>query len=220
MSKVSITKVEISSELLLFFNSVKFTLETNQSLLQGPISNIDRKRILDGLGTAASIYRQSIYNDSFSGEKETIHLDGILSFVKIALQFLEHSIEANKRPDALYHSYNLMTVELDNAISISYLPEMLEGQVAVLSSGYLSTEAALEVLDGLKASALFRPDQYSYTLYPNKALPRFIDKNTISETQIKSSDLLKLLIENDNKQIVSKDIEGQYHFNLNFKYLD
>ncbi len=220
LSKVSITKVEISSELLLFFNSVKFTLETNQSLLQGPISNIDRKRILDGLGTAASIYRQSIYNDSFSGEKETIHLDGILSFVKIALQFLEHSIEANKRPDALYHSYNLMTVEVDNAISISYLPEMLEGQVAVLSSGYLSTEAALEVLDGLKASALFRPDQYSYTLYPNKVLPRFIDKNTISETQIKSSDLLKLLLENDNNQIVSKDIEGQYHFNGNFKNVD
>jgi hypothetical protein len=216
LSKVSITEVAISSELLLFFNSVKFTLETNQSLLQGPISNIDRKRILDGLGTAASIYRHSIYNDSFSGEKETIHLDGILSFVKIALQFLEHSIEANKRPDALYHSYNLMTVEVDNAISISYLPEMLEGQVAVLSSGYLSTEAALEVLDGLKASALFRPDQYSYTLYPNKALPRFIDKNTIS-VQIQSSELLQRLLKDGNTQIISKDLKGDCHFNGNFK---
>ena len=220
LSKVSITEVLISSELLLFFNTVKNTLETHQTLLEGSISDTDRKRILDGLGTAASIYRHSIYNDSFSGEKETIHLDGILSFIKIALQFLEHSIEANKRPDALYHTYNLMTVESDNAISISYLPEMLEGQVAVLSSGYLSTEAALKVLDGLKASALFRPDQYSYTLYPNKVLPRFIDKNTISEIQIKSSDLLKLLLENDNKQIVSKDIEGHYHFNGNFKNVD
>ena len=220
LSNVSITEVAISSELLLFFNTVKNTLETHQTLLEGSISDTDRKRILDGLGTAASVYRQAIYNDQFSGDKETIHLDGILSFVKIALQFLEHSIEANKRPDALYHAYNLMTVEADNAISISYLPEMLEGQVAVLSSGYLSAEAALEVLDGLKASALFRPDQYSYILYPNKVLPRFVDKNTISEAQIQSSDLLKLLLENGNKQIVSKDLDGNYHFNGNFNNVD
>ena len=113
-----------------------------------------------------------------------------------------------------------MTVENDKAISISYLPEMLEGQVAVLSSGYLSTEAALQLLDGLKASTLFRDDQYSYTLYPNKELPRFIDKNKISKSQIKSSDLLKLLLENGNNQIVSKDIEGHYHFNGNFKNVD
>ncbi len=216
LSKVSITEVAISSELLLFFNTVKNTLETHKNLLEGSISDTDRKRILDELGAAASVYRQTIYNDQFSGDKESIHLDIILSFVKIALQFLEHSIEANKRPDDLYHAYNLMTVEDDNAVSISYLPEMLEGQVAVLSSGYLSNEAALEVLDGLKASALFRPDQYSYILYPNKVLPRFVDKNTISKEQIQSSDLLKLLLENGNKQIVSKDLDGNYHFNGNF----
>ena len=218
--KACITEVKISLELLLFFNTTKNTLETHQNLLEGFISDIDRKRILDGLGTAASFYRQSIYNDSFSGEKETIHIETIHSFVKIVLQYLEHSIEANKRPDALYHAYNLMTVEADNSISISNLPEMLEGQVAVLSSGYLSSEAALEVLDGLKASTLFRSDQYSYILYPNKVLPRFVDKNKINETQIQSSDLLKLLLKNGNRQIVSKDLDGNYHFNGNFNNVD
>ena len=62
----------------------------------------------------------------------------IFKFYKITLQFIDHSIKANKRTDKLYHAYNLMTVKNDNEISISYLPEMLEGQVAVLSSGYLS----------------------------------------------------------------------------------
>ena len=76
----------------------------------------------------------------------------------------------------MYHAYNLMTVESDTEVSISYLSEMLEGQVAVLSSGYLSAKEALSVLDGLKASALFRDDQYSYILYPNKDLPRFTRK--------------------------------------------
>lgn len=76
----------------------------------------------------------------------------------------------------MYHAYNLMTVATDNEITISYLPEMLEGQVAVLSSGMLSPKEALKVLDGLKSSALFRQDQYSYILYPNKELPRFDKK--------------------------------------------
>jgi hypothetical protein len=220
ITDVSVKEVAISSELLKFFNSVKNTLENNKSLLNGPITDFDRKQILDGLGTAASNYRTKIYNDSFSGEKSTIEIKSISSFVNIALDFLEHSIDSNKREDNLYHAYNLMTVEEGNSIKISYLPEMLEGQVAVLSSGYLNTDSSLEVLDALKSSSLFRNDQYSYILYPNKNLPRFVDKNTLSENQIQSSELLKLLIKDGNKQVVTRDLRGDYHFNGNFNNVD
>ena len=220
ITDVSTEEVAISSELLKFFNSVKNTLENNNSLLNGPINDFDRKQILDGLGTAASNYRTKIYNDSFSGEKRTIEIKCISSFVNTALDFLEHSIDSNKRDDNLYHAYNLMTVEEGNSIKISYLPEMLEGQVAVLSSGYLNTDSSLKVLDALKSSSLFRHDQYSYILYPNKNLPRFVDKNTLSENQIQSSELLKLLIKDGNKQVVTKDLRGDYHFNGNFNNVD
>ena len=220
ITDVSVKEVAISSELLKFFNSVKNTLENNKSLLNGPITDFDRKQILDGLGTAASNYRTKIYNDSFSGEKSTIEIKSISSFVNIALDFLEHSIDSNKREDNLYHAYNLMTVVEGNSIKISYLPEMLEGQVAVLSSGYLNTDSSLEVLDALKSSSLFRNDQYSYILYPNKNLPRFVDKNTLSENQIQSSELLKLLIKDGNKQVVTRDLRGDYHFNGNFNNVD
>jgi hypothetical protein len=96
------------------------------------------------------------------------------------------------------------------------LPEMLEGQVAVLSSGYLSSKENLEVLDALKASALFRPDQYSYILYPNKNLPRFSDKNNIDSAVIEKSDLVNQLLKEGNSQIVERDCLGNYHFNGNF----
>ena len=220
ITDVSVKEVAISSELLKFFNSVKNTLENNNSLLNGPINDFDRKQILDGLGTAASNYRTKIYNDSFSGEKSTIEIKSISSFVNIALDFLEHSIDSNKREDNLYHAYNLMTIEEGNSIKISYLPEMLEGQVAVLSSGYLNTDSSLEVLDALKSSSLFRHDQYSYILYPNKNLPRFVDKNSLSENQMQSSELLKLLIKDGNKQVVTRDLRGDYHFNGNFNNVD
>ena len=42
----------------------------------------------------------------------------------------------------------------------------------------------------LKASALFREDQYSYVLYPNKSLPRFLDKNNIDPEALAGSKLL------------------------------
>ena len=77
-----------------------------------------------------------------------------------------------------------MTVENDAEVSISYLPEMLEGQVAVLSSGYISAKTVFRCVKCFKNSALFRPDQYSYILYPNKELPRFMIKNNIPAEKV------------------------------------
>ena len=113
-----------------------------------------------------------------------------------------------------------MTIENESEVSISYLPEMLEGQVAVLSSGYIGGEAALELLDALKSSALFRPDQYSYILYPNKELPRFDVKNNIPEGKVSMSSLLTKLVKDGDRSIIEKDAEGNYHFNGSFNNAD
>ena len=209
--------VEVSVELLQFFNEVKTTFDNSKALLNRDINDTDRKQILDALGKAGSDYRSSIYNSSFSGKKDELGINEVKSFTKSALAHLEHSIEANKRSDNLYHAYNLMTVESNNNLSISYLSEMLEGQVAVLSSGYLSSKENLTALDALKQSKLFREDQYSYILYPFKDLKGFMERNTISAQAITNSKLLQQLLEDGNTQIIEKDITGKYHFNGNFK---
>ena len=172
---------------------------------------------MDALGQAGSNYRTQIYDHGFSGKKETIGIDHILSFIDQCIHFIDHTIVANKKSDHLYHAYNLMTVESEDRISISYLNEMLEGQVAVLSSGHLSSMEALKVLDALKNSVLFREDQYSYILYPNKNLPRFKEKNVIPEKAINQSALFTQLLHDKNVKIFEKDINGKYHFNGNFK---
>lgn len=206
----------ISEELYEFFVAVNKTLNENQRSLSADISNKKRKQILDGLGNAGSTYRNQIYSNAFSGNKEALNLEELLEFVGISLAYLDHTIDANKRQDNMYHAYNLMTVENDHEISISYLDEMLEGQVAVLSSGYLSSQNSLMVLDALKSSKLFRVDQYSYLLYPDKKLPRFVDKNIIPKENIESSLLLKSLLQNEDNTIVECDVDGKYHFNGNF----
>jgi hypothetical protein len=216
VEKSESTDFHISKELHLFFNQVIAGLQEHKSLLNGTISDRDRKRIMDVLGEAGSLYRNTIYDNRFSGDKEVVSKATLLSFLKTATSYLEHSIAANKRTDGMYHAYNLMTLKSNDAVSIAHLPEMLEGQVAVLSSGYLSAQESLDVLDSLKGSSLFRTDQYSYILYPNKDLPRFIDRNTIPEEKIANSALLQKLVADANSEVLSQDISGEYHFNGNF----
>ncbi|WP_282134701.1 hypothetical protein [Seonamhaeicola maritimus] len=220
MEQSNLKEVQISKELKTFFNGTVNTLLSNTNILSGPVSNKDRKTVLDGLGSAASNYRETIYKNSFLNEKTNINKQEVLEFINITKSYLQHSIQANKRADNLYHAYNLMTLENDSEISISYLPEMLEGQVAVLSSGFLSPKEALTLLDGLKSSALFRHDQYSYILYPAKELPGFEIKNTIKADDVEKSQLLTQLINDGNTQIIEKDILGAYHFNSSFNNAD
>jgi hypothetical protein len=207
---------EVSKELVDFFDQVLSTFKDNIQILSGKVSDNQRKIILDGLGNAGSDYRNTIYEYGFTSDKAAINKSDLLEFLETSKKYLDHTIDANKRPDSLYHSYNLMTIESDEEVSITYLPEMLEGQVAVLSSGYISGHASLELLDALKQSALFRPDQYSYLLYPNKELSRFNDKNNIPSEKVEASQLLKQLLKDKNTRIIEKDILGNYHFNGTF----
>ncbi len=210
-------RVELSNELIIFFKKINSTLEENAPLLKGEISDAQRKTILDSLGEAGSDYREHIYKLTFWGEKRTISYRRLKEFVKVSIAFIEHTIKANKRDDNMYHSYNLMSIQSNKGVSISYLNEMLEGQVAVLSSGYLSPKEAIQLLDSMKNSALFRPDQYSYLLYPNKRLPKFLEKNKIPKEAIEQSKLIKTMLAAGDKSLVEQDIKGDYHFNGNFK---
>lgn len=212
----ALENVQISSELVDFYKKIREGFHENLHLLEGIISNEDRKKILDLFGEAASEYRNHVYQKGFWGKKRTVSLEGLRRFTNLSLQFLEHSIKANERKDGLYHAYNLMTSN-EKSVAVSYLSEMLEGQVAVLSSQFLSSNEALKVLDTLKNSALFREDQYSYLLYPNKQLKGFLERNSIPENLVQQSALLQNLVSEKNTQIIEKDVLGNYHFNGNFK---
>lgn len=210
-------RIELSNELIIFFKKIHSTFDEHEYLLKSGINDTQRKAILDSLGQAGSDYREHIYKQAFWGEKRTISYRRLKKFVKVSLKFIEHTIKSNKRDDDMYHSYNLMTIKNDKEISISNLSEMLEGQVAVLSSAYLSPKNAIKLLDSMKKSALFRDDQYSYLLYPNKPLPKFLEKNKIPAKLIKRSKLISKMIDIGDKSIVEQDIKGDFHFNGNFK---
>tara|TARA_Y100001935_G_scaffold238369_1_gene224702 strand:- start:32779 stop:36195 length:3417 start_codon:yes stop_codon:yes gene_type:complete len=209
-------KIALSEEVADFLSDISVVLEENAAALSSGIDDSIRKTITDGLGRAGSKFRNRIYSDSFSGRKKEVEIQVVKSMFTLTNRYLEQSIDANRREDELFHAYNLMSVT-EEGIEISYLSEMLEGQVAVLSSGYLNAEESLKVLDALRNSKLYREDQSSYILYPNKQLPGFLQRNNIPVELAEGSELIKDLIAKGDRQIVTKDVNGGYHFNGNFK---
>ena len=220
IDNVDFTSSAVSEELAHFFNEISTQLLNHESLLASPISQQDRQSVVDALGQAGSTYRNKIYNNGFSTKTADISTADLKAFIRVSLSFIDHSIDANKREDGLYHAYNLITFEDQGGVSVSYLDEMLEGQVAVLSSGYLSPVQVDEVLNQMRNSKLYREDQNSYILYPNKDLPRFFQKNNVPAQAVESSTLLKTLLADNNKQVIQKDSAGVYHFNGNFTNAD
>jgi hypothetical protein len=216
ISSIDEDQTAVSKELHAFFQNITQSLLKHESLLNHSLSDADRKAVVDALGQAGSQYRNQIYQNGFSAETASIDTADLREFVRVSLAFIDQSIAANRRADGLYHAYNLISFNENQGVSIAYLSEMLEGQVAVLSSGYLAPEEALEVLNQMRQSKLYRPDQNSYILYPNKSLPRFFEKNNIPKKAVENSKLLSQLLSDNNKQIVQKDSTGAYHFNGNF----
>jgi hypothetical protein len=205
-------KFILSAEVADFLERIIQILNRHRGLLSGKITDSRRKRVVDDLGSAGSDYRQRIYA-GFSRRETPLTGRRLLDFFAVALDWTNHSIHANGRPDGLYHAYNLIRFDNPKTLPIRRLYEMLEGQVAVLSSGHLSPEESLKLLAALKRSRMYRADQHSYMLYPDRELPRFVEKNKIPAKELFRSAFLQKLLADGNRQLVERDITGQVHFN-------
>ncbi|NDV63243.1 hypothetical protein G0Q06_12325 [Puniceicoccales bacterium CK1056] len=177
----------------------------------GEVSPQERFALMQKLGQSASDFRGSLYDNALSGTKTQVTGKDILEYAKSALAHVELCLRENKREDALWHSYNLIKIE-DKAIEVSHLHVMLEGQVSILSAGILDTNESLELLKSLRESELYRADQDSYILYPNKRLPDFLDKNCLSKEDIDAIPLLLKLVWAGNQSLVRKRSKGSYAF--------
>jgi hypothetical protein len=167
--------------------------------------------MMDALGQAGSTYRWDYYSHGLSGEYTQLPIPDLVAFLDLAQQYVEHSLSANRRSDNLYHAYNILHLRHKMA-SISHLYEMLEGQVAILSSGMLSGEESRLLLESLRHSQLYRSDQHSYILYPDRDLPVFLEKNCMTPDQVNGLELVSELVRANDKSLIVASEEGNYHF--------
>ena len=213
-TKSATEKFEISAEMFVFFEDVFSAFIDSDIILTKGCDNATRRKLADNLGLAGEKYRNKTYN-GFIGLKNPIAKSELTNFFELTLAYIDQSIAANKREDNLYHAYNLVSFN-NNTVEIRHLYEMLEGQVAVLTSGVLSANEAVQLLDALRSSSLYRADQNSYILYPNKRLPSFLEKNNINSDDVKRINLLSELVAKGDKRIITTDKKGGFHFNASF----
>lgn len=187
-----------------------------QSHLGTGFSDEARRGMMDALGTAVTAYRTNVYQNGLPAAQSELSRQTLGDFLALAQNFIEHTLRANRRPDGLYHTYNILYLDEQKAV-IENLYLMLEGQVAVLSSGLLSPGEALTLLHSLRHSDLYRADQHSYMLYPNRTLPGFRQKNNVSAGQVANSALVAALAAAGDSRLLLRDEAGTYHFNGRFR---
>lgn len=209
-------EIVVSSEVKTLFDSVSGVLgEHAEPLTGGPVTDAIRKHVMDSLGLAAEHYREAVYSDGFSGEKGKIAVASLLAFMHQATDISATSIRNNQGETGLFHAYNRIDVT-DTGVGIRRLYEMLEGQVAVLSTNVLTPDDALALLGRLRTSSLYTERQHSYLLYPNRKLPAFIDRNIIPGEVVEKSSLLSALKSAGDDQLIECDAQGNAYFSGHF----
>ena len=205
---------EVSAELAMAFERMHWALRSHPPQPDGSTDDRGRQVVLEALGHPFSEYRQKLYRDGLSGAVVAVRRQDLTDLFEVALRHIDHTLRANRRPDGLYHAYNLIKFSAEG-IRVRRLPEMLEGQVALLSSGALGVDESLALLDALRSSALYRADQDSYLLYPDRQLPAFLDKNRVPPEAVRAVPWLARQMDGNaagNPPVLVRDEEGWFHF--------
>ncbi|MGB5397843.1 MAG: hypothetical protein WBN96_11895 [Gammaproteobacteria bacterium] len=205
--------VRLSREVGQWLDDTASCLKTLRPMLsEKHITAQQRYQWLTELGQASSQYRMAVYRrDTFTGTANRSP-NQIRLLLDDALAAIDHSIASNQREDDLYHAYN--TLELQpNALNIDTLYPMLEGQVAALSSGAIPPQQAVAVVQALFNSQIYRADQHSFMLYPDRQVPGFLEKNQITAEQVEAIPLLQRMLAENDQRIVLRDADGCYRFN-------
>ncbi|MBT8423102.1 MAG: hypothetical protein KJP03_08310, partial [Gammaproteobacteria bacterium] len=203
----------LSGEVSQWFSDTAEAMQTIRRVLaDGPMNAQQRYAALATLGRAAARYREQIYSQGRFSATVARDAREISTMLDDALAVIDNSIAANLRDDGLYHAYNLLDAD-GETVNVDYLYPMLEGQVAALSAGTIGADGVISVLDALFASAMYREDQRSFTLYPDRELPGFLERNRMAADRATSIPLLKRMLAEDDQRIIVRDADGWCRFN-------
>ncbi len=210
-------KVRLSEEVAHWLRDTSDVLERAWGdVKRNRVTRQTKHKLLTELVEAASQYRHAVYGQGGFSGKTLVNKTEIESLLETSRLLLHSSTLHNLREDGLFNAYNVVGYNAETLESYPLYP-MLEGQVAALSSGALSPEQAVSLLDKLFASAIYRDDQQSFMLYPDRQLAGFVRRNGMDAEAVRKSPLLWDMVQRKDKRIVIKDADGTFHFNAAFE---
>ena len=210
--------VPVSAEVVAWLRRVGETLDAHRPALAAErLDDQTRRQLMDELGLAFESYRERVYAHGFAGKRPLAGRD-VLAWCRSACEYVDHAIRANRRDDGLYHSYNLLELGPDGTrAAVRRLPEMLEGQVAALSSGLVGAEETAALLVRLFEGPLYRRDVRSFLLYPDRTLPTFLERNVVPEAKALALPVVKSLLAAGDTTVLERDALGVLRFQGDFR---
>ncbi|KKN05893.1 hypothetical protein LCGC14_1082750 [marine sediment metagenome] len=207
---------ELFEETATWYNDINNTLTIYSEKISSSLTDLDRLIIMDRFGKAGEKFRKKIYKNGFSDKKNYLSGKNIIAFLELAGNWFRDTLRNNIREDNLLHSYNTLEITPEGA-KIHNLYEMLEGQVAGISSFEMTPKEVLKILKSLRESRMYREDQNTYMLYPDRKSVGFLRKNTISKETVAKNLVLQKVLKFNNNPILEPSQNGSAHFNWTFR---
>ncbi len=187
-----------------------------QSLVQrttlDAVSNpVARRAFVDESGGILEAWRARVYLGASEREVARAPAGLLTDFVNCLLPLVDASLHRNRRENGLFDSYNLIDFHAGGGADLSSLYPMLEGQVAVLSCGYLPLCEAVKLLDILFASPLYDQKRRSFLLYPDRHLPTFLERNRLDDAAI-ALPIVQTLLASQRIDLLQRQADGTVRF--------
>ncbi len=169
-----------------------------------------RRAFLDASGALLDLWRADAYLGA-AGRVPAVSPPGLLTGLAAALlPLVDATLQRCRRDDGLFHSYNLVDLTQGHA-EVHHLYPMLEGQVALLASGWLSLPDSVALLDALFASPLFEPRRRSFLLYPDRQLPGFLERNQL-DTAALALPVTQSILQRGRTDLLQQQSDGTVRF--------
>lgn len=151
-----------------------------------------RRHFLDAAGTLLDPWRAAAYRGMAGRDMTRAPLGLLPALAQELLPLVDATLQRCRRDDGLFDSYRLVNFTATGA-ELGTLYPMLEGQVALLGSGLLGPAEALALLESLYASPLYTARHHSFVLYPDRALPGFLQRNRLDDEALAHPAVQELL---------------------------
>ncbi|MDZ7590164.1 MAG: hypothetical protein U5L05_05610 [Rubrivivax sp.] len=169
-----------------------------------------RRSFVDAAGALLDPWRAEAYRGSAGRESATAPTGLLTALARDLLPLVDASLHANRRSDGLFHSYNLVDFG-GGAAEVAHLYPMLEGQVALLSCGFLSLAESVSLLEALFASPLYTADRNSFLLYPDRHLPGFLERNRL-DAEALALPVTQALLAAGRSDLLQRQSDGTVRF--------
>ncbi len=180
-----------------------------------PLQAVDetqaRRRYLDQAGALLDVWHAQVYRGAAGRERVRAPQGLLPDLARRLLPLVDATLARARREDGLFHSYNLVDFSQPGRAELSHLYPMLEGQVAMLACGGLPLADAVRLLDAMFASPLFDARRQSFMLYPDRALPGFLQRNRL-DAQALALPVVQRLLDKGRTDLLQRQSDGTVRF--------